>query len=131
MLCFEITERVAINNLELARKFIDTLKMMGCSFSLDDFGTGVSSFGYLKELPVDYLKIDGSFIKDIASDNVARAMVQSVNQISQLMSVKTIAEYVENEQIIKILRDIGIDYGQGYGISKPLPIPDIIAPHKS
>jgi len=127
MLCFEITERVAISNLELARKFIDTLKLLGCSFSLDDFGTGVSSFGYLKELPVDYLKIDGSFIKDIATDDVGRAMVQSVNQVGQLMSVKTIAEYVENEQIIQILRDIGIDYGQGYGISRPIPLTDIIA----
>lgn len=128
-LCFEITERLAINNLELARKFIDTLKDLGCSFSLDDFGTGVSSFGYLKELPVDYLKIDGSFIKDIATDDVGRAMVQSVNQVGQLMSVKTIAEYVENDQIIGILRDMGIDYGQGYGISKPLPINEIIEPH--
>ncbi len=131
MLCFEITERVAINNIELARKFIDTLKLMGCSFSLDDFGTGVSSFGYLKELPVDYLKIDGSFIKDIATDTVGRAMVQSVNQVGQLMSVKTIAEYVENDNIITILREIGIDYGQGYGIAKPLPLPDIIASHKA
>lgn len=131
MLCFEITERLAINNLELARKFIDTLKKLGCSFSLDDFGTGVSSFGYLKELPVDYLKIDGSFIKDIATDDVGRAMVQSVNQVGQLMSVKTIAEYVENDQIIGILRGMGIDYGQGYGISKPLPLTDIIAGHLS
>lgn len=129
MICFEVTERLAINNLELARKFIDTLKLLGCSFSLDDFGTGVSSFGYLKELPVDYLKIDGSFIKDIASDDVARAMVQSVNQVGQLMSVKTIAEFVENEQIIAILREIGIDYGQGYAISKPLPIEEILKPH--
>lgn len=99
--------------------------------SLDDFGTGVSSFGYLKELPVDYLKIDGSFIKDIATDDVGRAMVQSVNQVGQLMSVKTIAEYVENDQIIGILRGMGIDYGQGYGISKPLPLTDIIAGHLS
>lgn len=129
MLCFEITERLAINNLELARKFIDTLKKLGCSFSLDDFGTGVSSFGYLKELPVNYLKIDGSFIKDIATDDVGRAMVQSVNQVGQLMSVKTIAEYVENDQIIKILRDMGIDYGQGYGISKPMPIATVITNH--
>ncbi|MEZ5536999.1 MAG: EAL domain-containing protein [Thiolinea sp.] len=129
MLCFEITERLAINNLELARKFIDTLKKLGCSFSLDDFGTGVSSFGYLKELPVDYLKIDGSFIKDIATDDVGRAMVQSVNQVGQLMSVKTIAEYVENDQIIGILRDMGIDYGQGYGISRPLPLTEIVAGH--
>ncbi len=129
VLCFEITERVAISNLELARKFIDTLKLLGCDFSLDDFGTGVSSFGYLKELPVDYLKIDGSFIKDIATDEVGRAMVQSINQIGQLMAVKTIAEYVENDQIIAILREIGIDYGQGYGISKPIPLPAVIEKH--
>ncbi len=129
MLCFEITERVAIGNFELARKFIDTLKLLGCSFSLDDFGTGVSSFGYLKELPVDFLKIDGSFIKDIATDEVTCAMVQSVNQVGQLMSVKTIAEYVENEQIIQILREIGIDFGQGYGISKPIPLRNVIARH--
>lgn len=129
MLCFEITERLAINNFELARKFIDTLKKLGCSFSLDDFGTGVSSFAYLKELPVDYLKIDGSFIKDIVTDDVARAMVQSINQVGQLMSLKIIAEYVENEQIISILRDMGIDYGQGYGISKPMPIAGVITRH--
>ena len=129
MLCFEITERVAISNIALAHKFIDTLKMLGCSFSLDDFGTGVSSFAYLKQLPVNYLKIDGSFVKDIATDDVGRAMVQSVHQVGQLMSVKTIAEYVENEQIIRILRDIGIEFGQGYGISRPIPLPDIIATH--
>ena len=129
MLCFEITERVAINNIELARKFIDTLKTQGCSFSLDDFGTGVSSFSYLKQLPVDYLKIDGSFIKDILTDDVGRAMVQSVNQIGQLMAVKTIAEYVETPQIIQLLREIGIDFGQGYGISKPIPLPQIIERH--
>lgn len=129
MLCFEITERLAINNLELARKFINTLKALGCSFSLDDFGTGVSSFAYLKELPVDYLKIDGSFIKDIATDDVGHAMVQSINQVGQLMSLKIIAEYVENEQIINILRDMGVHYGQGYGISKPMPIKGVIEGH--
>jgi len=130
MLGFEITERVAINNLALARRFVDTLRGLGCRFSLDDFGTGVSSFGYLKELPMDYLKIDGSFIKDIVTDDVARAMVQSVNQVGQLMAVKTVAEYVENEQIIAILREIGVDYGQGWGISKPIPLPLVIARHK-
>jgi EAL domain-containing protein (putative c-di-GMP-specific phosphodiesterase class I) len=129
MLCFEITERVAISNLALAHKFIDTLKLQGCSFSLDDFGTGVSSFAYLKQLPVNYLKIDGSFVKDIATDDVGRAMVQSVHQVGQLMSVKIIAEYVENEQIIRILRDIGVEFGQGYGISRPIPLPDVIASH--
>ena len=129
MLCFEITERVAIQNLALAQKFIDTLKSLGCSFSLDDFGTGVSSFGYLKSLPVDYLKIDGSFIKDIANDEVAEAMVRSVNQVGHLMGLKVIAEYVENERVIQIVREIGVDYGQGYGISKPIPLEDVLKQH--
>jgi diguanylate cyclase (GGDEF)-like protein len=129
MVCFEITERVAIHNLELAQKFIGTLKNLGCSFSLDDFGTGVSSFGYLKSLPVDYLKIDGSFIKEIASDEVAEAMVRSVTQVGHLMGVQVIAEYVENAQIIQILRDIGVDFGQGYGISKPIPLDEVVQRH--
>ncbi len=129
MLCFEITERVAIHNLELAQKFIGTLKKLGCSFSLDDFGTGVSSFSYLKSLPMDYLKIDGSFIKEIASDQVAEAMVRSVTQVGHLMGVEVIAEYVENTQIIQILRDIGVDFGQGYGISKPIPLDEVIQRH--
>lgn len=130
MLCFEITERVAIHNLELAQHFIETLKALGCSFSLDDFGTGVSSFSYLKTLSVDYLKIDGSFIKDIANDNVAHEMVRSVNQVGHLMGVKVIAEYVESERVIQILREIGVDYGQGYGISKPIPIEDAVHNHR-
>lgn len=129
MLCFEITERVAIHNLELAQHFIETLKNLGCSFSMDDFGTGVSSFGYLKSLPVDYLKIDGSFIKDIANDDVAHAMVNSVNQVGHLMGLKVIAEYVETDRVIQILREIGVDYGQGYGISKPIPIEEAVRNH--
>jgi diguanylate cyclase (GGDEF)-like protein len=129
MICFEITERVAIHNLELAQKFIETLKDLGCSFSLDDFGTGVSSFGYLKTLPVDYLKIDGSFIKDIANDEVAHAMVRSVSQVGHLMGLKVIAEYVESDQVIQILREMGVDFGQGYGISKPIPLEDVIQRH--
>jgi EAL domain-containing protein (putative c-di-GMP-specific phosphodiesterase class I) len=130
MLCFEITERVAIHNLDLARKFIKTLKDLGCSFSLDDFGTGVSSFGYLKSLPVDYLKIDGSFIKDIINDVVAAEMVRSVNQVGHMMGIKVIAEYVENDQIIQLLREIGVDFGQGYGISKPIPMVDVVKQHR-
>lgn len=129
MLCFEITERVAISNLGLAQKFIATLKAQGCSFSLDDFGTGVSSFGYLKSLPVDYLKIDGSFIKDILNDGVAHTMVQSIYQVGQKMMVQTIAEFVENERIINLLREIGVEYGQGYGISRPIPLNDVIETH--
>lgn len=129
MLCFEITERVAINNIELAQKFVDTLKLRGCSFSLDDFGTGVSSFGYLKSLSVDYLKIDGSFIKDIATDEVAAAMVRSVTQVGHLMGVKVIGEYAENNRVIQILRSIGVDYGQGYGISKPILLEEVVQHH--
>ncbi|MBO0614601.1 MAG: hypothetical protein RL122_500 [Pseudomonadota bacterium] len=131
MLCFEITERVAIHNLELAQHFIETLKNLGCSFSLDDFGTGVSSFGYLKSLSVDYLKIDGSFIKDIANDDIAHAMVLSVTQVGHLMGLKVIAEYVETDRVIQILREIGVDYGQGYGISKPIPIEEAVRNHTS
>lgn len=129
MLCFEITERVAISNLDLAQKFIATLKAQGCSFSLDDFGTGVSSFSYLKSLPVDYLKIDGSFIKDILNDGVAHTMVQSIHQVGQKMMLQTIAEYVENERIMHLLREIGVEYGQGYGISRPVALNDIIESH--
>ena len=129
MLCFEITERVAIHNIALAQKFIETLKGLGCSFSLDDFGTGVSSFSYLKSLPVDYLKIDGSFIKDIANDPVAEAMVRSINQVGHVMGVKVIAEYVENDSVIQFVRELGVDYGQGYGISKPIPLENVIKQH--
>jgi len=129
MLCFEITEQVAISNLDLAEKFIDTLREMGSSFSLDDFGTGVSSYGYLRSLKVDYLKIDGIFIKDILTDDVARAMVQSIVQVGHTMGLKIIAEYVENDEIIELLRLISIDYGQGYGISKPEPLDEMLKIH--
>ena len=129
MLCFEITETVAIINLDLAMEFIRTLKDLGCSFSLDDFGTGMSSFEYLKTLPVDYLKIDGSFVKDIVTDDVQKAMVQSINQVGHMMGIQIIAEYVENDEIIQELREIGIDYGQGYGISRPMPLADAVRKH--
>ena len=129
MLCFEITEQVAVSNLKLAETFIETLRARGSSFSLDDFGTGVSSYGYLRSLNVDYLMIDGIFIKDILSDNVARAMVQSIVQVGHTMGLKIIAEYVENEEIIEVLRMISIDYGQGYGISRPQPLDEMIKAH--
>ncbi len=129
MLCFEITEQVAVSNLKLAEKFIETLRARGSSFSLDDFGTGVSSYGYLRSLNVDYLKIDGIFIKDILSDNVARAMVQSIVQVGHTMGLKIIAEYVENDEIMEMLRIVSIDYGQGYGISRPKPLNEMIQAH--
>jgi EAL domain-containing protein (putative c-di-GMP-specific phosphodiesterase class I) len=129
MLCFEITEQVAVSNVKLAEKFIETLRAKGSCFSLDDFGTGVSSYGYLRSLNVDYLKIDGIFIKDILSDSVAKTMVQSIVQVGHTMGLKIIAEYVENDDIANLLRSMSIDYGQGYGISRPKPLSKILKQH--
>jgi diguanylate cyclase (GGDEF)-like protein/PAS domain S-box-containing protein len=121
-ICFEITESVAIANLERAATFMHALRQKGCRFALDDFGSGLSSFAYLKTLPVDYLKIDGVFVKDVAHDPVARAMVRAIHAVGHAMGIKTVAEYVENEQILDVLRDIGVDYAQGYGIGYPRPV---------
>lgn len=129
MLCFEITEQVAVEDLTSINNFIASLKALGCKFSLDDFGTGVSSFAYLRDLDVDYLKIDGSFVKYIVHDDVARTMVQSINQVGHTMNLKIIAEYVENEKIVEILQEMGVDYGQGYEIAKPRPIEEVINHH--
>ena len=120
-LCFEITETAAIGNLAHALLLIEPLRKRGCRFSLDDFGSGMSSFSYLKQLPVDYLKIDGIFIRDIARDPIDRAMVVAIHQIGKLMGLRTVAEFVENDEILRELRLIGIDYGQGYGLSRPVP----------
>jgi diguanylate cyclase (GGDEF)-like protein/PAS domain S-box-containing protein len=121
-ICFEITETVAIGNLDKTQKLIHELKALGCRFSLDDFGVGLSSFGYLKTLPVDYLKIDGGFVKNMNNDTMDYAMVESINQIGHVMGMKTVAEYVENHEILAKLRIIGVDYAQGYGIAKPRPL---------
>jgi len=126
-ICFEITETAAIANLSVAQEFIQALQRMGCKFALDDFGSGLSSFAYLKNLAVDYLKIDGMFIKEIASDEITRAMVKSINDIGHVMGMQTIAEFVENEAIEEIVRELGVDYAQGYGIEKPQPLSDILA----
>ncbi len=125
-LCFEITETAAIANLTRAQQTIVELKKMGCAFSLDDFGSGLSSFAYLKNLPVDYIKIDGMFVKDIKDDPIDREMVRSINQIAQVMGMKTIAEFVENDEIKGMLRLIGVDYAQGYGIEKPRPLDELL-----
>ncbi len=125
-ICFEITETAAITNLNIAIKFISTIKRMGCKFALDDFGSGLSSFSYLKNLPVDYLKIDGMFIKDIVDDPIDHAMVKSINEIGHIMGMKTIAEFVENDAIKDMLKELGVNYAQGFGIGKPVPLQEIL-----
>jgi EAL domain-containing protein (putative c-di-GMP-specific phosphodiesterase class I) len=117
--CFEITETSAISSIKKAINIITKLKDIGVKFALDDFGSGLSSFGYLKDLPVDYLKIDGAFVKNIVSNDKDRAIVRSINEVAKVMGMKTIAEFVENDKILEILKDIGVDYAQGYGIGKP------------
>ena len=124
-LCFEITETAAISNIHAATRFINLLKQLGCSFALDDFGAGMSSFAYLKNLPVDYLKIDGMFIKGITHDAIDMALVNSINEIGHVMGLKTIAEFVENNSILSTLHDIGVDYVQGYAIAEPRPLSEL------
>ncbi len=124
-ICFEITETAAIANLSYATKFINQLRSRGCLFSLDDFGSGLSSFAYLKNLPVDFLKIDGLFVKDILDDKVDLAMVKSINEVGHIMGKKTVAEFVENEKIFNLLHELGVDYAQGYGISKPVLLDEL------
>jgi EAL domain-containing protein (putative c-di-GMP-specific phosphodiesterase class I) len=126
MICFEITETAAIANLSHARDFIQRLKKMGCRFALDDFGSGLSSFGYLKSLPVDYLKIAGDFVRDIVEDPVDHAMVEAINQIGHVMKLTTIAESVESRAILEKLRESGVDYGQGLGIDPPRPFHEVL-----
>lgn len=122
--CFEITETAAIANLSLATELMVKLKGYGCKFSLDDFGSGLSSFAYLKNLPVDFLKIDGFFVKDIVHDSMDLAMVKSINDIGHVLGKKTIAEFVENKQIMDTLHELKVDYAQGYYTGKPKPIFD-------
>jgi diguanylate cyclase (GGDEF)-like protein len=124
-LCFEITETAAIGNLAVVNDFIDAMREFQCSFALDDFGSGLSSFTYLKNLKVDYLKIDGAFVRDIASNPVDRSMVEAIHRIGHQMGLKTVAEYVESHQTLAVLREIGVDYVQGNGVHCPEPLENL------
>jgi EAL domain-containing protein (putative c-di-GMP-specific phosphodiesterase class I) len=126
---FEITETAAIANLAAAEDFITALKDIGCQFALDDFGSGFSSFAYLKHLPVDKLKIDGAFVKGMAHSSVDQAMVESMNQVAHALGKQTVAECVENEETLQILREMGIDRAQGNYIGRPGAIPVSVSPH--
>lgn len=126
--CFEITETAAMASLSTVAHFIGEVKRLGCLFALDDFGSGLSSFAYLKNLPVDFLKIDGSFVvKDIESDPIDLAMVQAINAIGHVMGLRTVAEYVSSEAILQRVRELGVDFAQGYHVGLPQLL-DALAP---
>ncbi|MFO1418115.1 MAG: EAL domain-containing protein [Methylotetracoccus sp.] len=120
-ICFEITENAAIADLRHVMRFISTLKEYGRRFSLDDFGSGLSSFGYLKTLPVDFLKIDGRLVRDMVTNKVDRSMVEAIHNIGHVMGIKTIAEWVEDAETLSQLREIGVNFAQGYGLAEPMP----------
>lgn len=126
-LCFEITETVAVSSLRRTREFMEAFRRHGCRFSLDDFGSGFSSYTYLKHLPVDYLKIDGAFVKDIADDAVDRAMVESINRLGHVLGKRTIAEFVETQVVFDRIRELGVDYVQGYAVARPQPLDSLVA----
>ncbi len=119
---FEITETAAVDNLDKAHTFIDAIRAMGCRIALDDFGTGFSTFAYLKQLPIDFLKIDGSLVKNIVTDSIDKEMVRAINSIGHTVGAKTIAEFVESMETVELLRELKVDYAQGYGLQKPAPL---------
>jgi diguanylate cyclase (GGDEF)-like protein len=121
--CFEITETAAIGNFKAAVELMQSLREIGCRFALDDFGSGLSSFAYLKSLPVDFIKIDGKFIRSLASDPMDRAIVEAIHRVAHVAELQTIAEFVEDASVITVLRAIGVDFAQGYSVGKPEPLP--------
>ena len=126
-LCFEVTETAAIADFDSAVRFIDAVQTRGSRVALDDFGSGLSSFGYLRRLSVDYLKIDGQIVRAIVEDPINAVMVESIHRIARVMGISTIAEFVESEAVMQRLRGIGVDFAQGYGIARPAPIEETVA----
>ena len=124
-LIFEITETTAVANLEDAADFINEMKGIGCRFSLDDFGAGQSSYAYLKRLPVDFIKIDGAFVRNISEDDVDYALVKSITEMGHFLNKKIVAEFVSSEEILEVVKDIGVDYVQGYYLGRPVMIEDL------
>ena len=122
---FELTETAAVSNLDMTKKFMEDMRKEGYGFVLDDFGTGVSSFAYLKTLPVSLIKIDGTFVKNIATDETDKRLVKAINELSHAMNMKTIAEFVENEQILLHAKSLEIDYAQGYHLHKPEALEEV------
>ncbi|MBI5786831.1 MAG: EAL domain-containing protein [Rhodocyclales bacterium] len=122
-ICFEVTETVAIGNFAVAVEFMRKLRDIGCRFALDDFGSGLSSFAYLKSLPVDFIKIDGRFIRNLRNDPMDRAIVEAIHRVAHVAKLRTIAEFVEDAAVLDVLRSIGVDFAQGYGIGRPEPLP--------
>ncbi len=124
-ICFEITESGTISNMVKATDFVNEFKNIGCKFSIDDFGTGLASHSYLRELPVDYVKIDGAFVSTIHENPKDYAMAKSINDLAHFLGQETIAEFVENDTIIEKLREIGVDFLQGWAIGRPTPLSEL------
>jgi EAL domain-containing protein (putative c-di-GMP-specific phosphodiesterase class I) len=127
VLCFELTESATIANLGRAESLIRSLRRLGCGVALDDFGTGLSSLAYLRQLPVSILKIDGSFVRDSVKDQGAASLIYAIVQLARGMSLTTVAEYVETDEIHALVASLGVDYGQGFAIGKPRPLADVLA----
>jgi EAL domain-containing protein (putative c-di-GMP-specific phosphodiesterase class I) len=126
---FEVTETAAVSNLSSSAGIIHELKSLGCKVALDDFGSGQASYSYLKQLPVDWLKIDGVFVRKIVADREDYAVVKSINEIGHFLGKRTIAEYVADAEILRLVREVGVDYAQGYGISPPVLMDELLARH--
>jgi diguanylate cyclase (GGDEF)-like protein len=127
IICFEITETVAVANMQRAQGFMHALKRMGCRFSLDDFGTGLSSFAYLKLFPVETLKIDGSFVRDLASNKVSQSVVAAISEVARVMELETVAEFVQDDDSLSLLRELGVDWGQGYLLGQPASLEQVLS----